>query len=419
MRGNRAWDQLRRLSQRGRGEAVILGAARIVSASCALGIAVASARQLGPSARGEIVLVITVAMLVTELVCLGSDTTGRINILRRRGLGVEGVEDLLGLSIALTLIQGVVVGAVLVVIGEFLGLLQPALIPVGVLVGVSMFQSRMLVSAGFAIRRPLAVAARDVVVGLLPLVAVLALAVNQRLSVQNVLGLTAAGYIAGGSYLWVVVLRRSGAIRIKPRTWFPLLVSGMPVLGSGLFQMVALRADRLIVGLAATTVSLGVYSVAATAAEAPRVLLLAVTQILSNRVATGEIVRTAYFRTITAVVAAHMVCLASVALVGPRILVPIVGSGFKEAKDQILLLVVAEALLGLHLVAVALLTGLAHFRNLPVPSAAGALVVVIGCASFVRGEGGMTAATVRVVAFGVMALISWISLYRQLTRTRT
>lgn len=416
MRGNTAWDQLRRLSQRGRGEAVILGAARIMSAACALGIAAASARQLGPSARGEIVLVITVVMLATEFVCLGSDTAGRINILRRGGLGVE---DLLGLIIALTLVQGVVVGVVLIVIGEFLGLLQPALIPVGVLLGVSMFQAHMLISAGFAIRRPLAVATRDVLVGLLPLVVVLAFAVNQRLSVQNVLGLTAAGYIAGGFYLWVVVLRGPGAIRIKPRTWFPLLVSGMPVLGSGLFQMVALRADRLIVGLAATTVSLGVYSVAATAAEAPRVLLLAVTQILSNRVATGEITRPAYLRTITLVVTAHMVCLASVALVGPKILVPIVGDGFTEAKDQILLLVVSEALLGLYLVAMALLTGLAHFRNLPGPSAAGALVVVIGCASFVRGEGGMTAATVRTVAFGVMALLSWISVYRQLNRTPT
>ena len=413
MRARKALKRLRDISQRGRGEALILAAARVVSASCVLGIAVASARQLGPSARGEIVLVVTVTVLATELVSLGSDTSGRIMILRRSGIGVE---DLLGLIAVLTLVQGAVVGVVLLVIEQVLGLLGASLIPVGVFLGMSVFQARMLTGAGFAIQRPLAVAARDTLGGLLPLVAVFFLAIDGRLSVQNVVGLTGLGYAIGSAYLWTVVLRHCNGFRLLPRNWRPLLSSGVPVLGSGLFQVIALRADRLVVGLALTTTSLGVYSIAATAAEAPRILLLAVTQILSNRIATGQVGRSSYLPVFCRIAVAYVACLIAVALVVPKILVPVVGSGFSDASRYVLTLVAAELLLGLHLMVMSALTGLAHFRNLPAPSAAGALVLVVGCVILVPSGGAMTAAVVRVVAFGVMAVVSSASLYRQLQR---
>ena len=67
---------------RGRGELAALSMGRAFSAVCALGVAIASARQLGPTARGEIVLVMAIAVISTEIMCLGADVTGRIQILR-------------------------------------------------------------------------------------------------------------------------------------------------------------------------------------------------------------------------------------------------------------------------------------------------------------------------------------------------
>ncbi len=221
-----------------------------------------------------------------------------------------------------------------------------------------------------------------------------------------VIGLTAVGYLVGGAYLWRVVRRRTDRVRFVPSRWLPILRSGIPVLAGSLGQTVAFRADRLLVGLLSTSAALGVYSMAATAAELPRILLIPVTQILANRLAIGDItVRSvsSIFRRLALAYGLLMVCVAGV---GAAIITPIVGPGFEAVRDSIVLLAISEGLLGLFFVSASVLTGLGRFRRLPAPSLCGAAVIVVADIIVVPRFGGSGAAWVRVAGFGSMALVA-------------
>lgn len=388
---------------RGRGESVVLAGARVLCSMGGLAVAIASARQLGPAARGEIVIVMTVAMIVNEFVSLGADVTGKIKILRQRD---EDVGNLLGLIIVLTGLQAVVGGGLLIGIERVFGTIRLSLVPLGILLGVSMFQGHMLTSACFAIRRSHAVAFKDGLIYGAPLVPVFVLAVTHRLSVDNVVVLLAIGYLVGDIYLWKVVVRHSGPACFRPRSWIELLRSSVPVGVTNLSQTVAFRVDRMIMGLSVSATGLGIFSVAATAAEAPRLLIIPTTQILANRIATDEVDRSMYVALARRIVGLYGLFLLGLAVVLPRLVVPIVGVGFAEARGAIIVLLLAEFLLGVHFVMAAVLLGVARFGSLPVPALVGAMVVVVGGLAAVSDGGLIGVAWVRVGAFGAMALLS-------------
>ncbi len=394
---------LRKWMERGRGEVSLVSMARVFATLCALGIAILSARQLGPARRGEIVLVVTVAMIASEVMFLGADVTGRIQILSRRGVGIE---DFLGLTVALTLLQGVAVSVSLIVIQRATGIIETDLIPLGVFLGVAMFQAGMLTAAGFALRKPVAIALRDMLVGLLPLVVVFVLVSSRGLSAEAVVGLVAMGYAVGDVYLWIVVSRHSGPIGLRPVIWAQLLRSSRPVFASAVAQTAALRGDRILIGLAVGATGLGVYSVAATAVEVPRLLLISATQILANRIAAGQIEPSACLYLVRRIVVLYGLLLTSLVVVASRLVVPVVGAGFSEAVSLIVVLAIAEFFLGVHLTMAGVLTGLAHFTSLPVATVVGGLLITLGGLVVVQGGGVMEVAWLKVGVFGVMAAVS-------------
>jgi O-antigen/teichoic acid export membrane protein len=269
-----------------------------------------------------------------------------------------------------------------------------------------MFFAHMMVDAAFAVRRTLETGIRDMIIGVLPMFLVVLVAVRGQLSVSLVIGLTAMGYVAGGAYLWRVVRRRTDRIRFVPSRWSLILRSGIPVLAGSLGQTVAFRADRLLVGLLSTSAALGVYSMAATAAELPRILLIPVTQILANRVAIGDITVRSLSSIFRRLALAYGVLMVGVGVVGAAIITPIVGPGFEAVRDSIAVLAFSEGLLGLFFVSASVLTGLGRFRRLPAPSLCGAAVIVVADIIVVPRFGGSGAAWVRVAGFGSMALVA-------------
>ena len=379
--------------------------ARLLSSGSALVVAAISARQLGPGGRGEIVFVVTVAMLCSELVSLGANVSGRIHILRRSDVLIE---DYLGLATVLVGVQALLVTLILVTVGPARFGLDPTTCLLGVVLGVAMFFAHMMVDAAFAVRRTLETGIRDMIIGVLPMFLVVMVAVRGQLSVSLVIGLTALGYVAGGAYLWRVVRRRTDRARFVPSRWLLILRSGIPVLAGSLGQTVAFRADRLMVGLMSTTAALGVYSMAATTAELPRILLIPVTQILANRIAIGDITIHALSSILRRLVLAYGVLMVGVAVVGAAVITPIVGPGFEAVRDSIAVLALSEGLLGLFFVSSSVLTGLGRFRRLPAPSLCGAAVIVVADMVVVPRFGGSGAAWVRVAGFGSMALVAGV-----------
>jgi O-antigen/teichoic acid export membrane protein len=397
------WNRIGAWLERARGESVAVAVARLLSSGCALVVAAISARQLGPGGRGEIVFVVTVAILCSEFVSLGANVTGRIHILRRSDVLIE---DYLGLTTVLLGLQALLVTLILMTIGPTQFGLDRTTCLLGVVLGVVMFFAHMMVDAAFAIRRTLETGIRDMIIGVLPMFLVGLVVLRGQLSVSLVIGFTAMGYAVGGAYLWRVVRRRTDRIRFVPSRWSPLLRSGIPVLAGSLGQTVAFRADRLLVGLLSTSAALGVYSIAATAAELPRILLIPITQIIANRVAIGDITVRSVLSLVRRLALVYGVLMVGVGVVGAAIITPIVGPGFEAVSDSIVVLAFSEGLLGLFFVSASVLTGLGLFRRLPAPSLCGAVVIVVADIIVVPRFGGSGAAWVRVAGFGLMALVA-------------
>ena len=88
------WTACSEWFQTARGEATAISLARMASSAGGILVALATARHLGPQGRGEIVFVVTVSMLASELVSLGTNVSGRIRILRSDSVRID---DYLGL----------------------------------------------------------------------------------------------------------------------------------------------------------------------------------------------------------------------------------------------------------------------------------------------------------------------------------
>ena len=392
---------------RARGESIVVSVARLVSAACSLLVAALSARHLGPSGRGEIVFVLTVSVLSSEFISFGTNVSGRIQILRRSGVFLE---DFLGLTFVLAGLQTLLMGLLLGTVGVLVLKISALSCVLGVLLGVAMFVAHMLVDAAFSLRRTLETGLRDLLIGVTPLLPVVVLAATGALSVPIVIGLTASGYVVGGGYLWSVVRGRIDSVRFLPSTWTTIIRGGLPVLGGSFGQSLAFRADRLVLGVLVTPAALGIFSVAATTAELPRLLLLPVTQILANRVAGGEISASTLRGLVIRLGLGYSVVMLVVGLVGASVVLPVVGEEFDAVRDSITVLTFSEVLLGFYFLSVAVLTGLGKFRRLPAPAVGGAVVILLADVFVIPFHGGMGAAWVRVAGFGFMSVVAVTSM---------
>ena len=408
------WTACSEWFQTARGEATAISLARMASSAGGILVALATARHLGPQGRGEIVFVVTVAMLASELVSLGTNVSGRIRILRSDSVRID---DYLGLSLVLLVPQCVLMAVVLQMVGvEHVGL-GPGSVAWGVLLGVTMLFALMMLDAAFAIRRTLATTWRDLAIGGVPMAGVAILAILGRLDPAGTIALTALGYAFGGAYLYRVVVGVAGRPRIVPVRWRTIIRSGILVLGGTFGQTIAFRADRMILGVAVSTGALGLYSVAATAVELPRVLLVSFLQVLSNRLATGELRSSDLARVVIRVGIAHVVLLTAIGLYGAPVVTAAVGRGFQPIADLVGVMALGEGFLAVYFVGIAIATGLGRFDLLPAPAMSGAVVMVVLDLLIIPHGQSSGAAWVRSAAFGVMAVVGCVQAARALSRT--
>ncbi len=81
------------------------------------------------------------------------------------------------------------------------------------------------------------------------------------------------------------------------------------------------------------------------------------------------------------------------------------------------MLAFGEVLIGLYFLSIAVLTGLARFRRLPLPALLGSAILLLGDVLVVSEHGSLGAAWVRVVGFGVMAVVAMGSMATVLRRS--
>lgn len=229
--------------------------------------------------------------------------------------------------------------------------------------------------------------------------------------------IVAVGFVAG----WRLRLAGLASFGVPRRgELVSLLRSGAPVLGATVGFVLAMRADRFILGAVAGPSAVGIYSLAATLSETPRLLPGALGQLVLRDVAArhgaaGD-VRPGLFRDRAVALALTAAAAGGIAAAGWFGIVPIFGSEFAPARRVLLLLLVAEICLVPYGLAI---RGLAGGGWMGTAGAVGILGAVTGVALFlvtIPAWGMIGAGLASLLLYALLSLASWALLFRRLGR---
>jgi Membrane protein involved in the export of O-antigen and teichoic acid len=184
-------------------------------------------------------------------------------------------------------------------------------------------------------------------------------------------------------------------------------------------MFVALRLDRLVLAIAVGSHSLGLFTVALAVPEALRVLPKAFGQVIADRGRSGiDSVDTAR-RNCRLVVAGHCAVLAVAASLGWLLVPAVFGEGFSGARDVLVVVTLAEAVLSVHLMDQALLVGFGRPYGIGIPQVVGAAVTIALDLIMIPKWGMQGAAWACLFGYLTLALTSTIWTNHELRRSRS
>ena len=406
------------MSQRLRGEALIVLLSRLANIGAGMVFVLLTARHLGPDGRGEIVVAFTVAWATTSVADLGTSTSGRIGLLRPDSdVGASDVVSLTAVLLPFQVLLSTAAVAALSMTSLHLSLGFSVAI-VALSVGTMMFNSATFLLYG--LRRYRDVLLAELCLAGLHVMALAGLLVSGRLTITSAVVMMAAGSACGS--LWLV--RGSGAITHGLRSWRvthwrQLIVDGFSPMAGNLAVFLALRLDRIILAIVAGTSSLGIYAVALTVPATFRFLPRAVGQVIADRGRSHIDTVTVSRRHIRLFLISHALVLAAVALVGWVLLPAVFGEGFVDARDVLVVVTFAEVALSIHLMHQALLVGFGRPKGIGVPQVAGAVVMVTLDLVMIPRWGMQGAAWAALFGYSTLALASTVWTNNELRRIST
>jgi acetyltransferase-like isoleucine patch superfamily enzyme/O-antigen/teichoic acid export membrane protein len=371
--------------------AVTLGAS-VLQALLTSVTALLATRYLGAGQRGLVVIGMTIGTIFALIA--GSGTGSAYRLLRpqcepagRKSLAAAftwcsllGAAAVVPFAVLFTLYSAPLIDAGL---GTRDFLLATAVYTVG---SVATFQ---VVEARFAegqFRRGGLAGGSMALGGLLGVVAALA---HDRSASLALLG-QGAGILIGAVYeVWA--LRRDGLADFglpAPGEMAALWKRGMPALGLTIGSSLAFRADRYVLGAFAGPAAVGVYSLAATFGEVPRLLYTAVAQWFQRQAALGR-QHAPLGRAIALACGIAAVLSVPIAVAGWLLIVPVFGADFASARSLLLVLLVAEIMFAPYLVASRGLLGRGWIRTAGLLGLASSGVSLVGYVAFAKADGAM------------------------------
>ena len=292
------------------------------------------------------------------------------------------------------------------------------MVPEGVLLGVAMLLGNMLVDGCYAVRRPGAVGVREILIGVLPAIPVFLLWLDKQLTAERVVLLLAAGQLVGNFYMWREVRKVSKKLRFRLRAWLDVISRSIPIFITNISERMAFRSDRLLVGIFLSSSALGIYSVAATAAEMPRILLIPASKLVSNRIAAGEVGPDRILRLVARILVPYWLLLIVIIVIAPNLILQAVGKGYTGLRSPLMVMAVAEAILGIYLMAIAVLIGLKRYTRPQLSAGSGALVLITATIVFAPTLGLIGMSVIRLTAFSAMAIVALSLLTQEFQRLR-
>ncbi len=225
------------------------------------GVALLSARQLGPAERGSFVLVLSSSSLTTLISGLG------LGPVARRSLAVGEISStrvwrILAILLPLQVILAESVTLALWDAGLFKmtvsSALLVAILAVATMLGIG--SRDILIGSNMASRSALL----DGLSGGMQLLLFGLLTLGGDLTFRTSIGAVAAGYLTQAAFArWA----SRGAASVPAIPLLALIRRGRHGLVQGVSQALVQRGDRILLGFAATAASVGYYSIASTAAD--------------------------------------------------------------------------------------------------------------------------------------------------------
>ncbi len=377
---------------------------RMSNAVAGFALVLITARALGPEGRGEIALVFTIAWATTNLADLGTHTSGRLRLLQ--GDGTIGPLDVLRLTVALLPFQVVLASGAVLVVSAFSIQFSWAFGLSAVLLSASTMAFNSMVFLHYGLRRYGAVLAAECVIAVLEIVGIIGLWYSGDLSSTTAVLVMAVVPAAGA--LWLGARSRTGASGrgAAQHPWRELVIDGFsPMLGS-ISLFIALRIDRILLAVAAGARSVGLFTIALAIPETLRIFPKAFGQVIADRGRSGLNSVPSVRRSIMRFTAAHWLVLGVSVVVGYQVLPVVFGDGFREARDILIVVTLAEALLCIHLMYQAVLVAFARPVGIGVPQVVGAVVVGTLDLVMIPTWGLQGAAWACVIGYGALALTS-------------
>lgn len=390
----------------------------VLQSGTAMLLALLSARWLGPSERGIVVIVTFLGSILMLVGSLGTATGARVLVARedethlsaarvlrstRPLLFVHSVTALVAGAATLWFVDGRIDSGVCALFVVYACAMLWAYLRRELLHGLGFHQA--------AVRGEVLS-----VVGQLGLIS--AAQVAGRLNVYVAVAAMAAGILAQVAYQ-ARCLRTAGscddsALNTKGDLG-RLIGFSLPALATTVGQEYTLRADRLFLGIAMGSASAGIYGSAASLAETLTLLAAGASQILFRQSSRG--LTRSYLSKCHAVVALATASGALVLwLLGPWLVHVTLGSAYGSAVDQLRILSIAAIPFAMYQLNVAVINGAGRLGAAGRLASLGALALTLGCFALIPWLGTSGAAWASLLSYSVLALGSFLALPAQRRR---
>ncbi len=377
------------------------------SRGCVAVAALVTARELGPTGRGELVLLLTAASFALLVCSLGVNTSGRIHLVAE--VDPVGSGAYLGLAGALTVLQMVTCGVVGVTFLPLVGVqLAPLVEILFAVLGGTLIARYLLNDALNAYGFTTTAAALDGSANFTQLVLVVMLAVA---GVDDLAPFVVS--IAGANTLQIVLafvlLRRSG-VAIRPSYqrshWLRLVRGGLPGIPMALGEVLTFRLDHYLLAVFLTPAEVGIYSVAASPGQLLRVPPTALSAPVFHRLASGSAKLADFRRARLLSIAATSALALLMFLAAPFAVRSILGPSYEEAVIPLRVLLLAEIGITIFYLDTAALAGLNRVGNAASAAVVGLVVVTISDVILIPLYGITGAAWASVIAYWSMGLLA-------------
>jgi O-antigen/teichoic acid export membrane protein len=318
---------------------VLFFGASVVSAAGFLVASIVLARALGPEGRGSVAFVTVLALLTARTVKVGLGPATSILVAERPAARPTLLSNLLGFSLVSGLVGAALVTGGLLVLG-----VEPAgidgellVLLVGAIIAASLVDDAFLIGCG-RLRPAAAITASG---GWLYAASVVLVALTAGIRVETALAAWIAGHLLWAALLVGVGARAEGIAVPRVGLLVESIRFGVRAWAGSISQFLNARLDQILVGVIASSATLGLYAVAVNAAEMLLFLPNAVATALLPTLARMGPESEAVQRTLRTFRSSLLVTLATIVVAGACgwVLIPVVfGEAFEGSVEPFLLL---------------------------------------------------------------------------------